>query len=378
MPYRGQNASYDGGPVNIAAGGENLASGPTKKAKVAGPTVGAGYAKALFDLAVAKGADPALLLGCAGIAPKDFADADNRIPLANHIALMRGGQALSGDAALGLHFGETNLGEYSVVGLIADASKTMGHALVQLNRYGRLVIEVDVGEESERFRVERVDGEAWFIDTRRDPNSFPELTESTFARMASHTRQFGTDDKPWVKGVRVTHAEPPYRAEYDRIFRVPVVFNCDRNALLIDDDWTAYKVARTTRYAFGVLSEHAKALLEELETAHTTRGRVESLLIPILHTGEPNVERIAAKMGQSRKTLYRKLKAEGTTFAKLLDELRHKMALHYLDGKKVSVNETAYLVGFSDPSTFSRAFRRWTGASPRKRLAQDAPPRTRV
>jgi AraC-like DNA-binding protein len=366
MPYRGQNASYHRGRMNIAAGGENLASGPRKQAKVAGPTVGAGYAKALFDLAVAKGADPALLLARAGMQAADFADADNRIPLANHIALMRAGQALSGDAALALHFGETYLGEYSVVGLIADASKTMGHALVQLNRYGRLVIEVDVGEGAERFRVERADGEAWFIDTRRDPNSFPELTESTFARMASHTRQFGTDDKPWVRGVHVTHAEPTYRAEYDRIFRVPTVFNAECNALLIDDDWTTRKVARSTRYAFGVLSEHAKALLEKLEAAKTTRGQVESLLIPILHTGEPNVERIAEKMGQSRKTLYRKLKAEGTTFAKLLDELRHKMALHYLDGKKVSVNETAYLVGFSDPSTFSRAFKRWTGASPRK------------
>jgi AraC-like DNA-binding protein len=52
------------------------------------------------------------------------------------------------------------------------------------------------------------------------------------------------------------------------------------------------------------------------------------------------------------------------TFEKVLDELRHKMALHYLNGKKVSVNQTAYLLGFSDPAAFSRAFKRWTGASP--------------
>ena len=56
----------------------------------------------------------------------------------------------------------------------------------------------------------------------------------------------------------------------------------------------------------------------------------------------------------------------GEPFEKLLDELRHKMALHYLNGKKVSVNETAYLVGFSEPAAFSRAFKRWTGTSPRE------------
>jgi AraC-like DNA-binding protein len=85
----------------------------------------------------------------------------------------------------------------------------------------------------------------------------------------------------------------------------------------------------------------------------------------ILHTGDASVDIIAKKLGFSRQTLFRRLKAEGATFEKVLDELRHKMALHYLSGKKVSVNETAYLVGFSEPAAFSRAFKRWTGSSPR-------------
>lgn len=78
---------------------------------------------------------------------------------------------------------------------------------------------------------------------------------------------------------------------------------------------------------------------------------------------------IAGKPGLSRQTLFRKLKAEGVTFEKVLDELRHRLALYYLSGQKVSVNETAYLVGFSDPAAFSRAFKRWTGCSPRMILA---------
>jgi AraC-like DNA-binding protein len=79
------------------------------------------------------------------------------------------------------------------------------------------------------------------------------------------------------------------------------------------------------------------------------------------------MDAIAAKMGQSRQTLYRNLKDEGVTFEQVLDDLRHRLALHYLEGKRVSVNETAYLVGFSDPSAFSRAFKRWTGHSPGRR-----------
>jgi AraC-type DNA-binding domain-containing proteins len=59
------------------------------------------------------------------------------------------------------------------------------------------------------------------------------------------------------------------------------------------------------------------------------------------------------------------LKVESTTFERVLDDLRHRLALNYLDSAKKSVNQTAYLVGFSDPAAFSRAFKRWTGKNPR-------------
>jgi AraC-like DNA-binding protein len=87
--------------------------------------------------------------------------------------------------------------------------------------------------------------------------------------------------------------------------------------------------------------------------------------MPILHTGDASVELIAERLAISRQTLYRQLKAEGVTFEIVLDELRHKLALHYLSGQRTSVNETAYLVGFSEPAAFSRAFKRWTGTTPR-------------
>src|SRR5438552_2037910 len=118
-------------------------------------------------------------------------------------------------------------------------------------------------------------------------------------------------------------------------------------------------------------TERGEAQCERLESSESTRGRVESLCIPICHTGEAKIETIPRKLALSRQTLFRKLKAEGVTFEQVLDELRHKLALEYLNGKNVSVNETAYLLGFSDPAAFSRAFKRWTGASPRTMRLKD-------
>jgi AraC-like DNA-binding protein len=152
-----------------------------------------------------------------------------------------------------------------------------------------------------------------------------------------------------------------------------VVFASDRNAVLLtDDQWLTERPPSPSRIVLDILSARAEALLDSLENAKCTRGRVESVLMPILHTGDVSMDAVARKLGISRQTLFRRLRADGTTFERVLDELRHKLALHYLREKKVSVNEAAYLVGFSDRGAFSRAFKRWTGSSPRNRSLSSA------
>ncbi|HEY2179826.1 MAG TPA: AraC family transcriptional regulator [Caulobacteraceae bacterium] len=325
-------------------------------------TIAAGIARGLMRFAVLRGASQDALVERSGIDPKNLADQDARVPLSRYIALMKAGQALSGDAALALHYAEAiDFSEISIVGLITLASETMTDAFIQMNRFGRLAVEWE--GEGDRFRLSREGDGHWVTDTRRNPNAFPELTETTFGRMACGTRAFG--DTRFIEAVEVTHPDPGYRDEYERIFQAPVTFEAGRNALRLNEAWATYKIARQPRYVFGILSDHARALLEKLASAQTTRGRVESLLMPGLHTGDASMPAIAAKLGLSRQTLFRRLKAEGVTFEKILDGLRHQMALNYLSGAKVSVNETAYLVGFSDPAAFSRAFKRWTGASPK-------------
>jgi AraC-like DNA-binding protein len=329
------------------------------------PTVSAGYAKALLDFAVSCGGDEAQLLRRAEIDAETLADQDNRLLFARYVALMRAAKDESGDPALALRFGAaSDFRKFSVVGLISHASANMVEALMQLNRYGRLVVEVEAPRNGPRFQLEDRNGERWMYDTRLNPNDFPELTESTWSRFICWTRR-DFPEITFALEASVTHAEPAYRAVYDELWQVPITFNAERNGIRSNPAWMHVQIQPENRYVFGVLTERGDALLEELESAKTLRGKIEGMLMPLLHTGEVSIDAIAIKLGVSRQTLYRNLKAEDATFEQVLDGLRHKMALNYLRGKRVSVNETAYLVGFSDPASFSRAFKRWTGVSPR-------------
>lgn len=327
------------------------------------PSVSAAYARGLIDLAVSEGADRQALMAGSGVRPGVLSDPDARLPFAKYVDLMRVAIDASGDPALALHYGETiDISQVSIIGLIGQASETMFEALVQLNRYVRLVVDVNL-QAADRFELAEDSRGLWLVDTREHPNDFPELTESAFAQMVCGPRHLGVP--PFAKGVHVTHARPAHGAEYERIFQAPVTFESDRNAILVDRTLMAHKVARLPRYAFGVLTRHADARLQALERSESARGQVEARLMPILHTGEASMAAVAAGMNTSRQTLYRRLKAEGVTFEQVLDDLRHRLALEYLTTRKVSVNEAAYLVGFSDPAAFSRAFKRWTGRSPR-------------
>jgi len=334
------------------------------------PTVSAGYVNSLLNVAAARGLDRAALLARAHLDGEVLNAPDNRVPFARFKATMRAAKEMLDDPSFAIYFGEhSDFVEMSIVGLVCQAAATMGEAFEQMNRYARLVIEVDGHESGDRFAIARkAGGEVWLEDRRRNPDDFPELTESTWTRFVAPFERMFPGRPHYVKCVHVTHAQPndpAYLAEYARIFKMPVVFGSDRNALLIEESWLAQPINTSNRYVFGIFSEHADLLLKSLKESQTVKGKVESELIPILHTGEVSMDDVARRLGLSRPTLYRKLKDEGVSYEALLDELRHRMALHYLSGKKVSVNQAAYLVGFSDPSAFSRAFKRWTGASPR-------------
>jgi AraC-like DNA-binding protein len=327
-------------------------------------TVVAAGARTLLELAVSRGASREQLLERSRIDPDVLEDRENRVEFSKYVALMRAAQDLCKDPAFALRFGEFVDGNQISIVCALGGFDNMSDALAQLNHYASLGIEVEAAANGDRYRLDHRGGQLWIVDARRNPNDFPELTESSFARVVcSMRRTFG--DVKFFKEMHFTHAEPGYRAEYDRIFRVPMVFESGENAMRIDEALVAmFRPRQPSNLVTSVLKEHADVLLEKLQSSKSTRSRVEDLLVNLLPSGAVGIDAIACKLGLSRQTLFRKLKAEGVTFEQVLDELRFSMAHDYLDVRNLSVKETAYQLGFSDPTAFSRAFKRWTGRTP--------------
>lgn len=330
-------------------------------------TVAAGLAKGLVAMAADLGADTSVLMRRSGLSLSDLEDQDTRIPFEKYVRLTHAAKEVTNDPALPLRYGATvDLSSISVVGLLFKACETIAEAVDQLNRYGEILVETGAGPR--RFEFRRRHEAMWLVDTRPHPNHFPELTEAAFARFIGMTRPLW--EKPLVLEMHVTHPPPAHHRDYERICGIPVAFGTAWNAMRVDEGLLTQSVQTQPRYAFSLFRELSESLLADLSRSKTTRGRVEGLILPILHTGHADVEGIARRLGISRQTLFRRLKAEEATFEQVMDELRHRLALRHISDGRISVSEIAQLLGFSDRAAFSRAFKRWTGRSPRAYCAE--------
>jgi AraC-like DNA-binding protein len=349
-----------------------MAANQRRPAGIDRATVGAGYAKALFDFAVLQGVAAADLAACCRIDGARLNDPDGRISFARYIALMRCAKELSGDPALALRFGAaTRITDLTIAGLIGAASETLLDAFVQMNRYARLTM--DLTGQGDRMRLERAGAQAWIVVDFPEPALYPEVLESGFARMASYGT--GSGPNPFVKAVHFTYRAPAHAEAYKAVFKVDVVFESARNAILTDAAWMSEPGPMKSKYVFAILCRRGDVLLDELERADTLRARIEALVLKQLHEGPPTIRTVAARLKISRATLFRRLRDEGLTFDRLIDGLRRRVALEYLAAGRVSVKDVAYLTGFSEAAAFSRAFRRWTGQSPKAFKAGQPVPR---
>ena len=313
----------------------------------------------------------AAAVAAAGIAPEELyrrvaldpallVDPDGRIPYAQLVALYEQAARLTGDRAFGLHLSErTSPRVFDVLGYVVMNSPTLGEALRRVVRYHSIwndgaeyVFDVDGPVVRLGYRYYGLKAE----DCRQD-------CELTLALVVEFGRVMtGFEWSP--SEVSFQHPRPADVSEHQRIFRGPVYFSRPVNELVFASSLLDRHLNGADPGLCHVLERHAEELLARLPRRGGLTDDVRQLICEALGGGDPGLEAVAQQLGLSARTLQRKLKEEGTSHQNLLDEIRRDLSRRYLREREMAICEVAYLLGFSEPSAFHRAFRRWTGRTP--------------
>ena len=252
------------------------------------------------------------------------------------------------------------------------ASSTLRTALERIARY--VAVVNDLGTFAVDDDGERVIFSHRFLGT--DLMAPPPFEDARWALVLGMCRESYSETLTPVE-VRLRHPETPCKGDYARVFRCPVHFGAETSAILFsraDLDHPLPAANRELARANDqILSDFLAALTED-----DLITQVKEALTHELPSGSPTDESIARTVHLSTRTLQRRLAAAGTSYAQLLDGVRRELAEQYVTDPSRSLSEITFLLGFSELSAFSRAFKRWTGKAPTAvREAAPAEPRLR-
>jgi AraC-like DNA-binding protein len=317
--------------------------------------------QAIVAGAAMAGVAPNELLAAAGVDPADLADPDGRLPMALEVRLWSEAVRLSGDDCFGLHLAErTPIEAFGALGFALRSSATLGDAYRRMIRYFRLIahgpsLEIVIDGDVARIRHEPPPGPV--APSRH-------AVECFLVNLVACVR-FGVDPAYVPRAVSFRHPAPARTAEHRRVFGPGLRFGQAGDELVIERALLD-RAQKDAEPALGaVLDQHLSAQLAALPASPGNfLDRVRSALAAELADGEPALPALAARLRMSPRSLQRRLQQEGSSLSSLLDRLRADLAVRYLAESQDSIAEVAFLLGFSDVTTFHRAFKRWTGVTP--------------
>lgn len=324
------------------------------------PSTISSWALIIVRALTAQGIDTQALFREVGFDPAKLKDPNARYPLSMMTRLWHAATVASGDPCFGLtvasYWQPTTL---HALGYAWFASRTLGDAIQRVVRYGRLVstaaqLALVVREEEARLVVVR-------------PSTSPVVADAAvLAAIALAIRlaraSFGPDLRP--QRVYLRQQQPACASRLRAFFCAPVEYQAHDDAIAFSA--SALEAPLTT--ANAALAEAndrvAAQYLARFDRQDVT-ARLRAYLLETMPSGAVNETAAAEALHLSRRSMQRKLHDAGTSFTKVLETTRQELALQYLKDASVTVGEVAYLLGFSEVSNFTRAFRRWHGIAPR-------------
>src|SRR3954454_12559259 len=328
--------------------------------------VSAGIGAFIVSAAAAAGVPRAELEKRTGFTLSWADDPDARIPLEMETALWEEAARATRDSAFGLHAAEgLRPGVFDVLDYVVRAAPTVRASWERLARYNRLVHDAAV------FAISEGAGGGVRIEhalSRPAPAQSRHAAEFTMASLVVVGAQMsGAPLAPTAVELRHAPPDAAARAEHLRLFGVAPRYGRAVNALELPAAAAARPVPSADPLLSRIVVRHAEALLvERPAAAETAAGKVRRILTGLLGDDETgaSLAAVSARLHMSERSLQRRLADEGVTFDAVLDELRRELAVRYLADEKVAIAEIAYLLGYSEPSAFHRAFKRWTGTTP--------------
>jgi AraC-like DNA-binding protein len=307
---------------------------------------------------VMHGVDPAPLLADVGLDASAVADPAARLPHGAVIRLWVAAEAAT-VPTLGLRIAEAlELTQFDVQMYAVFNAPDLRAGLAAMVRYHRL------NHDAAQLSVTESPDGAVFRHTLPGGHRLPRAAAQFVAAIPVLGLRQATGVEVPIRAVRLQHDPPDDLAEYERVFAAPVIFGAEHNEIEFPAEALALPHRGADPALGAILARHGQALLDALPRVHSLVDRVRTLLTEELQGGNPSAEHLAACLKMSPRTLARRLAAEGTAHREVLDELRKDLAQRYFSDPDLSVGEVAFLLGFSEPSAFHRAFKRWTGTTP--------------
>jgi AraC-like DNA-binding protein len=301
------------------------------------------------------------LLKSAGLSVYQIDTKEMRIAVDSQITFLELAANALQDPLLGFSLArDADLREMGLLHYAAGASATLADALHRFERYSSIVNEgvvlkcVKAGDLTIEFGYAGV--------PRHADQQQMEFVVTTGIRSCRDLT--GRDLKPTA--VHFVHRRSKKPSELENYFGCRIIFGAEADRISFDKKAGQLPVVRADPYLGEILLHYCEqALANRRANSSSLQSRIENAIAPVLPHGEARFDEIAQKLGMSRRSLARRLKADGLTFSGILQQLRTDLTTRYLSEANLSISQIAWLVGFQSVGAFSHSCKRWKGMSPK-------------
>ena len=306
------------------------------------------------------GMDAQPLLAKVELSRAQLIEAPGGISVASQHRFLELAAVEAGDSLLGLHVAsEMDMRNIGILFYLLASSVTVAEALARLARYAATT------NEQIRLEIAKQNDES-LLTFRRVPaldephGQHSELVALGFNRVLRMltNRDFAPSRMTFA------HAHNRDLREIHRMLRCPVEFVQATDTWVLPQRIMELRIISEDSELLQILEAHADYLLSKRSAASGIRSLVEDRLLAVLPSGKVQAAEVAKQLGMSERSFRRYLAEEGTNYAEVLDRLRRRLALRYLEDERVSLQQIAWLLGYSEIGAFNHAFKRWTGTSP--------------